>query len=406
MNLSDNFKDNLIREINNSYYDSFEKLIFENKTDQDANKIAEVLLPKNEAGYAELNYGNSTNISLYPLSKISLSVPALNALAKCSKLNRAAEKIGSFDFRPVSANISYKIVSSMNTNLSDNPPICCVFNDCKPCCSEDSCKNDQKRFPVVFIHGHSFARDNSPEFSLDSFDKLQSKLQEDGYLNAGIVSLYSKNEPLQEGIWGISGKPVTVKISYYYDTFRKDDKYILIPTKTENIDTYAVRLKELIEIIKERTGTPKVNIIAHSMGGLVARRYMQIFGGQDVNKFIMIGTPNHGISSPAGSYCGLVGENRECNDMLRNSLFINKLNDPSAQPTNVKIFSIIGQGCTTDSKDGDGVVTTESARLDNAKLFYVNGTCEGLFGGILHTELLDIGKYPQTYEDISEILKE
>ena len=404
LNLSDNFNDNLIRKINNSYFNSIEKLRMENKTN-DIIKIAENLLPNNEVGYTELNYDNSTNISLYLLSKINLSNRALNAIEKCSKLKQAAEIIGSFDFKPVSLNVSYKIVLGINTNLSDNPPICCVFNDCKPCCNEDSCRNDQKRFPVIFIHGHSFAKDNSPEFSLDAFDKLQSKLQEDGYLNAGIISLYSKNEPVQEGIWEISGKPVTVKISYYYDAFRKDDKYILIPTKSENIDTYAVRLKDLIDIIKERTSAPKVNIIAHSMGGLVARRYMQIFGSQNVNKFIMIGTPNHGISISAGNYCGLAGENRECNDMLQDSLFINKLNDPSDQPADAKMFSIIGQGCKTDGKDGDGVVTTESAKMENAKLFYVNGTCEGYFGSILHTDLLDIGQYPQVYKDVFGILK-
>ena len=48
----------------------------------------------------------------------------------------------------------------------------------------------------------------------------------------------------------MSGKPVTVKVSYYYDAFRKDDKYIVVPTSSENIDTYALRLKDLIDIVK------------------------------------------------------------------------------------------------------------------------------------------------------------
>ena len=211
---------------------------------------------------------------------------------------------------------------------------------------------------------------------------------------------------MQQGVWGLSGKPVTIKASYYYDAFRKEDKYIVVPTKSENIDTYALRLKDLIDIVKQRTNKPKVNIIAHSMGGLVARRYMQIFGDKDVDKLIMIATPNKGISGAAGDYCGFVGENRECQDMQENSLFINKLNDPLKQQGNARIYAVIGQGCQTKLGNGDGIVSTENVKLENAKLYYVNGTCSGLFGENLHTEILNIDKYPETYGIIRDILKE
>lgn len=406
LTLADNFNGNQIRSINNSYYHSFEKIKSENKTNADVIGIADSLLPKNEASGMALSYNQSLNISLYLLSKIKLSDKTLQLLDKCSHLNDPTGKIGKFNFEPIIPNITYKIISRMETNLSDNPPICCVFNDCKPCCRDNSCSNDPKTFPVIFLHGHSFAKDNSPEFSLDSFNNIQSKLQEDGYLNAGIVSLYSQNEQVQKGSWGLSGKPVTVKASYYYDAFRKEDKYIVIPTKSENIDTYALRLKDLIGIVKERTNKPKVNIIAHSMGGLVARRYIQIFGEDDVDKLIMVVAPNKGISGQIGDYCGLIGENRECTDMQENSLFLNKLNDPSKQPDKVGLYAIVGQGCKMKFGDGDGIVLSENTKLQNAKLFYVNGTCDGLFGGLLHTEILNIEKYPETYNIVKGILKE
>ena len=419
--IANDFKENEIRKINNSYFDSFEtyknqrflgprksegfsrEIKFENKTDLDIIKIAESILLKNKTELIQLSYNQSINISLYLLSQIKISDETLALLNKCSKL-KPKEKIEVFDFRPISTNISYKIVSKIDTNLSDNPPICCVFNECKPCCNDESCRNDPKTFPTIFLHGHSFAKDNSPEFSLDSFNKLQSKLQEDGYLNVGIVSLYSKNEPLQAGVWGLSGKPITVKASYYYDAFRKEDKYIVVPTKSESIDTYALRLKDLIDIVKQRTSKPKVNIIAHSMGGLVARRYIQIFGEGDIDKLIMIATPNKGISGAISDYCGFIGENRECQDMQENSLFINKLNDPLKQPNKIKLYSIIGQGCQMKLGNGDGIVLTGNAKLENAELFYVNGTCGGLFGGNLHTEILNIEKYPETYRIVTEVL--
>jgi len=403
--LADNFKDNAARQVNNSYYESLEKIKSDNSTNPDVIKIAETILPTNKTGLTQLSYNQSINLSLYLLSKINASDGIIELLNKCAKLGYQTG-VGDFDLQPISTNITYNATSKIETNLSDNPPICCVFNDCKPCCRDESCKNDPKTFPIIFLHGHSLAKDNSPEFSLDSFNKLQSKLQDDGYLNAGIVSLYSQNEQLQQGIWGLSGKPVTVKVSYYYDAFRKEDKYIVVPTKSENIDTYALRLKDLIDIVKQRTNKPKVNIIAHSMGGLVARRYVQIFGENDIDKLIMIATPNKGISSEVSSYCGYVGENRECQDMQENSLFINKLNDPLKQPTKTKLYAIIGQGCQMKSGDGDGVVLSENEKLDNAKLYYVNGTCDSFFGGNLHTEILNIDKYQETYKTIKNILRE
>jgi|TARA_Y100000310_G_scaffold22935_1_gene21895 hypothetical protein len=402
LELANNFKENELRKINNSYFDSFEAIKSDNKTNSDIINIADSVLPKNKTNIIPLNYNSSLNISLYLLSKIDLSDNSLNLINECSKIDKTADIIENFN--PISTNITYNIVSKIDTELSDNPPICCIFNECNPCCLDDSCRNDPETFPVVFVHGHSFAKSNSPEYSLDSFNKLQSRLQDDGFLNAGIVSLYSKNEPLQRGVWSLSGRPITVKISYYFDAFRQEDKYIVIPTNSENIDTYAVRLKDLIEIIKDRTNKPKVNIIAYSMGGLVSRRYVQIFGDGDVDKLITIATPNKGISGAVANFCGIIGENRECQDMLEDSLFINKLNDPSKQPSDVELYSIIGQGCTMKSGFGDGIVTAGSAGLENAELFSINGSCS--FGETFHTDIIDIDKYPETYELVSEILRE
>lgn len=53
---------------------------------------------------------------------------------------------------------------------------------------------------------------------------------------------------------------------------------------------------------KEETGADKVNIIAHSMGGLIARAYVQndSLYRDNISKLAMVGTPNHG--SPEAYY--------------------------------------------------------------------------------------------------------
>ncbi|MEK6943737.1 MAG: alpha/beta fold hydrolase [Nanoarchaeota archaeon] len=394
-----NYTNTLLQNINNSYYTSFEEA--KKEALNDVIEAASQRIPSNITETTA--FIANENLSLHLLSKIKASDETLEMLEKCSAVESAKKRTQEFNFEAI-APVQYNITSSIETQLSDNLPLCCIFNECKPCCNDDSCMNDPKSFPIILLHGHSFAKDNSPEYSLDAFNKLQYKLQEDGYINAGIVSLYSKNEQVAKGTWGLSGKPVTVKASYYYDAFRQDDQYIVIPTKSENIDAYALRLKDIIQIVKERTGKPKVEIIAHSMGGLVARRYMQIFGDDDVEKLIMVGTPNKGISGKTGDYCGLIGENRECQDMQSNSIFINKLNDPSGQPQKAKMYSVIGVGCSMDTEDGDGIVLAKNAAAENSKQYFVNGTC-GQFS-TLHVDLLDIDKYEQAYKVIKEILKE
>lgn len=53
-------------------------------------------------------------------------------------------------------------------------------------------------------------------------------------------------------------------------------------------------LKDKVEKVKQQTGSAKVNIIAHSMGGLVAKNYIKHYGSSSVDKFIDIGTPHLG----------------------------------------------------------------------------------------------------------------
>jgi pimeloyl-ACP methyl ester carboxylesterase len=57
-------------------------------------------------------------------------------------------------------------------------------------------------------------------------------------------------------------------------------------------------LKAAIGEAKSRSLKDKVNIIAHSMGGLVVRAYIKRYGGADIDKLAMVGTPNHGAVTP------------------------------------------------------------------------------------------------------------
>lgn len=71
-----------------------------------------------------------------------------------------------------------------------------------------------------------------------------------------------------------------------------------------DIKNYSSSLKQGVDGIIQETGAKKVNIVSHSMGGLVARWYIEKLGGTDnIGKLVMIGTPNHGLS-PANLFNG------------------------------------------------------------------------------------------------------
>lgn len=97
-----------------------------------------------------------------------------------------------------------------------------------------------------------------------------------------------------------------------------------------DIRTNSQRLANTIAGVRARTGAAKVDLVAHSMGGLVSRYYIKSLGGAaTVDSLIMMGTPNYGTSLANvasfltfGSCVGIDA----CNQMAAGSSFLNDLN--------------------------------------------------------------------------------
>jgi hypothetical protein len=279
---------------------------------------------------------------------------------------------------------------------------CCWQGNCSACCDE-ACQSDKEKFPIIFLHGHEFNQYSSAEYSLDTFDFMQRRFEKDGYINAGSFLL---NKEIEQGVWQRTNLPVSVKVSYYFDVLSMKENSTIIQSKTDSIDTEAIRLKELVDEIKLKTGKDKVIFVTYSMGGLVFRRYLQVFGENDVEKAILIASPNHGVSGIVLTYCYLFGTKEECKDMDENSLFINKLN--SGKNPTIPIYNIVGTGCDMDGVTGDGVVKNSSAYLDETsttKDFTIQGSCDPDHYHLLHSDIINITAYPQTYEILKTALE-
>ena len=85
----------------------------------------------------------------------------------------------------------------------------------------------------------------------------------------------------------------------------------------------AQELKERIAYIKEVTGHRKVDIVAHSMGGLIARHYIESDEyAEDVDQLIMLGTPNRGAPKTYRFWEGMEGFESKSESILKTRIQI------------------------------------------------------------------------------------
>jgi triacylglycerol esterase/lipase EstA (alpha/beta hydrolase family) len=101
-----------------------------------------------------------------------------------------------------------------------------------------------------------------------------------------------------------------------------------------DVECFAAQLKTRIDAICATTGAMRVALIAHSMGGLVARAYLRRFGAARIALLITLGTPHHG-SMLAWTFVG-----RCLAQMRPGNPWLATLNDDEAAPAPVPMLSI------------------------------------------------------------------
>ncbi len=131
---------------------------------------------------------------------------------------------------------------------------------------------------------------------------------------------------------------------------------------------FATQLAARIDAILAATGATQVLLVAHSMGGLVAREYLRRHGGARVRRLITLGTPHHG-SLHAWMMTGAALSN-----MRPRSDFLTRLNTTVDHTDGVPVVSLWSWH--------DSMVTPQtSARLDWADNIVI--------AGVAHNALLN-----------------
>jgi triacylglycerol lipase len=123
------------------------------------------------------------------------------------------------------------------------------------------------------------------------------------------------------------------------------------------IDSYAGGLARQVEKILADTGAEKLVILAHSMGGLVARAYIRQCGAHRVAKLITLGTPHH------GTVMARLGAGENGRQMVPDSAWLQRLNEDAPTLPLVSVFS----------HQDNIVLPQESAALAGAKVVRLSG---------------------------------
>jgi pimeloyl-ACP methyl ester carboxylesterase len=134
---------------------------------------------------------------------------------------------------------------------------------------------------------------------------------EDGFAQAPIVFLHGCPPPpidnaTAAGFWTGETQGMPGTTDFYAERGYPDD-YLNVflydgPTCPPNRD-YAAQIVDYVEEVVARTGEPRVDILADSMGAVAGRIYLRESGGDLVEDFVSIAGANHG-----SVLAGMVGE--------------------------------------------------------------------------------------------------
>lgn len=124
--------------------------------------------------------------------------------------------------------------------------------------------------------------------------------------------------------------------------------------------------------------TQRFDVVAHSMGGLIARYLIENPDDNTrqwdtrVERLVMVGTPNHGSFWASSERCAALYWSESCREMSIGSTFLSNLGIPTF-PTGYS--TIAGYGHYAYHNDDDGVVSRNSVAIPGAKNIEQRGLC-------------------------------
>jgi triacylglycerol esterase/lipase EstA (alpha/beta hydrolase family) len=223
-----------------------------------------------------------------------------------------------------------------------------------------------------------FAGATPPAFHLGSRQRLRL-LAEEFRASMLVTSWHQARASAAMRIYPDSGRPPVLLLHGYgcnsgywahlmplLDAARISHASVDLEPVAGDIDGYVPLVECAVRDLQSATGAPKVAIVAHSMGGLVARAWMRAHGRSAVARVITLGTPHHGTA------LARFGLGRNAFQMRDNSDWLRALAAGEDGATRALVTSLYTHH--------DNIVSPrESGRLEGARNLE--------FGGIGHVAL-------------------
>ncbi len=128
-----------------------------------------------------------------------------------------------------------------------------------------------------------------------------------------------------------------------------------------DVTKYAEQVRDRVERILRSTGHEKVDLIGHSMGGIVARYYIEVLGGTSkVERCVTIGSPHH------GTYAAILPVTKVARQLRPGSDFLAELNASEGKNTGTRY-------CSVYSEWDEVIFPAENSRLRGAENVRLSG---------------------------------
>lgn len=116
------------------------------------------------------------------------------------------------------------------------------------------------------------------------------------------------------------------------DGWSTDELYTMDYNTVQSNVVTAEQVKQRIASIRAATGSARVDVVTHSMGGLNSRWYIKFLGGtNEVDEWVSLGGPNHGTTT---AYACIAMPS--CREMVPGSSFLQELNAGDETPGDVR----------------------------------------------------------------------
>ncbi len=291
------------------------------------------------------------------------------------------------------------------------------FANVQGTCEKLDCYNNRDTYPVLFVHGHLFQASGDPmvesRYTFDTMIPYLAKKYPSTYDAGTIVD--KGNEFLDKGLHTNPGIAMFRTTYYGYAYIDSLGHFQFEKKNYESITEYAKKLNGIIDATLSTTGRKKLKIVTHSMGGLVVREYLRLYGNDKVDTLIMIGAPNNGIDGSIQSNCASMGgSDTECAEMASGSDFLKTLKAEDKLPE--RIYTIIGLYRDSNSQ-GDGIVRSDSGQLLGIKN-YIYRSAKTNAGGnlnyigaalgtktLVHSDLVNPKEMPEVSDTIAQLLE-